>query len=130
MKAGKIAEVVRAVQARYHGEVYLGWDRGYSSIAVWHEGRWLCASIWGTPEDTLGSLAEAAGEGDTQRRVQHIEDTLIRRAGGDPHKCLRGWSHRLARIRFVYQPSGTTHPQVHPGDWRNSFCYLLNHLLF
>jgi hypothetical protein len=94
MKAGTIAGVVRAVQARYHGEVYLGWDRGYSSIAVWHEGRWLCASIWGTPEDALGNLAEAAGEGVTQRRVQRIEDTLIRRAGGDPHKRLRGWGLR------------------------------------
>ena len=94
MKAGKIAEVVRAVQARYHSEVYLGWDRGCSSIAVWHEGHWLCASIWGTPEETLGSLAEAAGEGDSQRRVQRIEDTLIRRAGGDPHKRLRGWGLR------------------------------------
>jgi hypothetical protein len=90
-KAEKIAEVVHAVQDRYRGEVYLGWDRGYASIAVWHEGRWLHASIWGTPEDTLSRLAEAVGEGVTQRRVQRIEDTLIRRAGGDPHKRLRGW---------------------------------------
>jgi hypothetical protein len=100
MKAGKIAETVRAVQSRYRGEVYLGWDRGCSSIAVWHEGSWLRASIWGTPEDTLGNLAEAAGEGITQRRAQHIEETLIRRAGGDPYKRLRGWG--LCEIDRAY----------------------------
>jgi hypothetical protein len=91
VKAGKIAEVVRAVHERYRGEVYLGWDRGRFSVAVWHAGHWLCASVWGTVEETLGRLAEAEGEGTTQRRVQRLEDALIRRAGGDPRKRLRGW---------------------------------------
>jgi hypothetical protein len=98
VKAGKIAEIVRAVQARYRGEVYLGWDRGCFSIAVWHEGCWLSSALWGTPEDTLVSLAEAAGEGLTQGRVQRIEEILIRRAGGDPHRRLRGWGlHEIDR---------------------------------
>jgi hypothetical protein len=103
VKAGKIAEAVHAVQTRYRGEVYLGWDRGCSGIAVWHEGRWLCAAIWGTPEDTLGSLAEAAGEGVTQQRVQRIEETLIRRAGGDPHKRLRGWGLREIDRAYLHE---------------------------
>jgi hypothetical protein len=92
VKAGKIAEVVCAVQARYRGDVYLGWDRGSSSIAVWQEGRWLCSIIWGTADDTLGSLAESEGEGAIRQRVQRIEEALIRRAGGDSQKRLRGWS--------------------------------------
>jgi hypothetical protein len=103
MKAGKIAAVVRVVQARYRGEVYLGWDRGCSSIAVWHEGRWLCASIWGTPEDTLNSLAEAAGGGVIQRRVQRIEEVLIQRAGGDPHKRLRAWGLREIDRAYLHE---------------------------
>jgi hypothetical protein len=110
MKAGNIAETVRAVQSRYRGEVYLGWDHGSSSIAVWHEGRWLRASIWGTPEDTLGNLAEAAGEEVMLRRVQRIEETLIRRAGGDPHKRLRGWG--LPEIDRTYLQVVETKVQV------------------
>ena len=93
-KAGRIGEVVRAVQARYRGEVYLGWDRGHYSVAVWQQGHWLSTSIWGTVEDALGGLAEAEGEGVTQRRVQQIETALIQRAGGDPHKRLPGWGVR------------------------------------
>jgi hypothetical protein len=91
MKAGKVVDVVRAVQARCHGEVYLGWDHACVKVAVWHEGRRLCSDIWGTVEDTLESLAEAIGEGATLRRVQRIEAALIHRAGEDPHKHLRGW---------------------------------------
>lgn len=90
-KAGRIADVLRAVQACYHGEVYLGWDRGHHSIAVWHQGHWLHTLMWGTVEETLGSLAEAEGEGVTRHRVQRIEDALIRHAGGNPRKRLRDW---------------------------------------
>jgi len=99
-KAGKIADVLRAVQARYRGEVYLGWDYGRYSVAVWHQGHWLCTSIAGTEENTLASLAEAEGEGVTRRRVQRIEDALIRRAGGDPRKRLRDWG--LGEIDLDY----------------------------
>lgn len=90
-KAGKIADVVRALQERYRGEVYLGWDRGHYSVAIWHQGQWLHASLWGTIEDTLRHVAEAEGEGVTRQRVQRIEDALIQRAGGDPRKRLHGW---------------------------------------
>jgi hypothetical protein len=103
MKAGKIAEVVHAVQTRYRGEVYFGWERGPSRIAVWHEGRWLCASLWGTPEDIVGSLAEAGGEGVAQRRAQRIEEALIRRAGGDPQKRLRGWGLRAIDGAYLHE---------------------------
>jgi hypothetical protein len=70
---------VRALQARYHGEVYLGWDRGHYSVAIWHRGQWLHTSLWGTVEDTVHHVAEAAGEGATRQRVQRIEDVLIQR---------------------------------------------------
>ncbi len=102
-KAGRIAEVVRAVQTRYRGEVYLGWDRGHYSIAVWHQGHWLSTSIWGTVEDTLGGLAEAEGEGVTQRRVQQIEAALIQRAGGDPHKRLPAWGLRAIDQHYLQE---------------------------
>jgi len=93
-KAGKIADVVRALQARYQGEVYLGWDRGHSSVAIWHQGQWLRTSLWGTVEDTLRHLAEAEGEGATWQRVQRIEDALIQRIGGNPRKRLHNWGLR------------------------------------
>jgi hypothetical protein len=94
VRAGKITDVVRAVQAHYHGEVYLGWDCGRYSVAVWHQGQWLCASLWGTVEDTLRSLAATDAEGMTRQRVQRLENTLIQRAGGDPRKRLPGWGRR------------------------------------
>ena len=94
VRAGKVADVVRAVQAHYLGEVYLGWDCGRYSVAVWQQGQWLCASLWGTVDDTLRSLAATDAEGATQQRVQRLEETLIQRAGGDPRKRLPGWGRR------------------------------------
>jgi hypothetical protein len=94
VRSGKIADVVRAVQAQYRGEFYLGWDCGRYSVAVWHQGQWLCASLWGTVDDTLRSLAATDAEGATQLRVQRLEDTLIQRVGGDPRKRLPGWGRR------------------------------------
>jgi hypothetical protein len=86
--------MVRAVQAQYRGEVYLGWDCGRYSVAVWHQGQWLCASLTGSVADTLRSLAATDAEGITQQRVQRLEETLIQRAGGDPRKRLSGWGRR------------------------------------
>lgn len=106
-KAGRIADVVRAMQARYPGEVYLGWDRGHYSVAVWHQGHWLSTSIYGTVEDTLGNLAEAEGEGAIQRRVQRIEAALIRRAGGDPQKRLHGWGLREIDQHYLQEVEHT-----------------------
>ncbi|MGH8055728.1 MAG: hypothetical protein ACREOH_00625, partial [Candidatus Entotheonellia bacterium] len=107
VKAGKIADVVRAVQARYPGEVYLGWDRGHYSVAIWHQGHWLSTSIYGTGEDTLRNLAEAEGEGAIQRRVQRIEAAMVRRAGGDPHKRLPGWGLHEIDQRYLQEVERT-----------------------
>jgi hypothetical protein len=90
-QAGKIADVVHAVQAHYRGEVYLGWDWGRYSVAVWHQGQWLCAALGETADDTLRSLAASDAEGAMQQRVQRLEDTLIQRAGSHSPKRLTGW---------------------------------------
>jgi len=74
--------VVRALQTRYCGEVYLVWERRHHSVAVWPQGQWLHAALWDTVEDVLSHLAEAEGVGVARRRVQRIEDALIQRAGG------------------------------------------------
>ena len=93
-KAGPLVEAVQAVQERYHGEVYLGWDSGRYSIAVWNRGQWLHASRVGNIEDMLRQLAEEEEDSATRQRMQRIEDALIKRAGVDPHKHLPNWGLR------------------------------------
>ena len=102
-QAGKIADVVRALQERYRGEVYLGWDGGHYSVAIWHQGQWLHTSLWGTVEETLRRLAEAEGEGITRQRVQHIENVLIQRVGGDPRKRLHNWGLRAVDRNYLQE---------------------------
>lgn len=100
-KAGKIADVVGALRARYRGEVYLGWERGHYSVAIWHQGQWRRASLWGTVEDTLRHVAEAEGEGATRQRLQRVEDALIQRVGGDPRKRLHHWGLRAIDRNYL-----------------------------
>ncbi len=93
-QAGPLVEAVQAVQERYPGEVYLGWESGHYSIAVWHRGQWLHASWVDNIEGMLRQLAEEEADRTARHRMQRIEDALLQRAGVDPHKRLPNWGMR------------------------------------